>query len=182
MRWLKRLPVFQPVSHAHQHTWLCCAPFTTSLNETTVAKVNGKDWQLHFTRKKSFTGAACSQTYPGLGLPRPLGGKDRPPMQEMWVRSLGREGPLEKELLPTLGFLPGKSHGQRSRAGCSPWGRKESDTTEWVNNDMANSLGDTCHCKDGLWPVVPKRRGVQCLNGPRGATWGGTGIAHKQGK
>ena len=27
-------------------------------------------------------------------------------------------------------FLPGKSHGQRSLVGYSPWGRKESDTTE----------------------------------------------------
>ena len=27
-------------------------------------------------------------------------------------------------------FLPEESHGQRSPAGCSPWGRKESDTTE----------------------------------------------------
>ena len=27
-------------------------------------------------------------------------------------------------------FLPGKSHGQRSLVGCSPWGSKESDTTE----------------------------------------------------
>ena len=27
-------------------------------------------------------------------------------------------------------FLPGESHGQRSLAGYSPWGRKESDTTE----------------------------------------------------
>ena len=27
-------------------------------------------------------------------------------------------------------FLPGKSHGQRSLAGYSPWGRKELDTTE----------------------------------------------------
>ena len=27
-------------------------------------------------------------------------------------------------------FLPGKSHGQRSLAGCSAWGFKELDTTE----------------------------------------------------
>ena len=27
-------------------------------------------------------------------------------------------------------LLPGKSHGQRSLGGCSPWGRKESDMTE----------------------------------------------------
>ena len=31
---------------------------------------------------------------------------------------------------PTLVLLPGKSHGQRSLVGCSPWGREESDTTE----------------------------------------------------
>ena len=27
-------------------------------------------------------------------------------------------------------FLPGKFHGQRSLAGCSPWAHKELDTTE----------------------------------------------------
>ena len=27
-------------------------------------------------------------------------------------------------------FLPAESHGQRSLAGCSPWGHKESDTPE----------------------------------------------------
>ena len=31
---------------------------------------------------------------------------------------------------PTLVFLPGESHGWRSLVGCSPWGCKESDTTE----------------------------------------------------
>ena len=31
---------------------------------------------------------------------------------------------------PTPVLLPGKSHGQTSLVGCSPWGRKESDTTE----------------------------------------------------
>ena len=31
---------------------------------------------------------------------------------------------------PTPVLLPGKSHGWRSRAGCSPWGRWGSDTTE----------------------------------------------------
>ena len=32
-------------------------------------------------------------------------------------------------------FLPGKSHGQRSLAGYSPRGQKESDTTEQLNNN-----------------------------------------------
>ena len=35
------------------------------------------------------------------------------------------------QLTPVL--LPGKSQGQRSLVGCSPWGREESDTTEWLH-------------------------------------------------
>ena len=30
---------------------------------------------------------------------------------------------------PTPVLLPGKSHGQRSLVGCSPWGREELDMT-----------------------------------------------------
>ena len=33
---------------------------------------------------------------------------------------------------PTPVFLPGEFHGQRSLADYSPWGHKESDTTEWL--------------------------------------------------
>ena len=51
--------------------------------------------------------------------------------QEMWVRSLGREDPLEVGARqPTLVFLPGEFHGRRSLVGRSPHCRKESDTTE----------------------------------------------------
>ena len=50
----------------------------------------------------------------------------------MQVQSLGQEDPLERGMAwqPTSVFLPGESHGQRSLAGCIPWGRKEPDTTE----------------------------------------------------
>ena len=34
---------------------------------------------------------------------------------------------------PTLVLLPGKSHGQRSLVGCSPWRCEESDSTEWLH-------------------------------------------------
>ena len=51
-------------------------------------------------------------------------------MQETWVRSLGWEDPLEKEMATIPVLLPGEFHGQRSPAGYSPWGHKESDTTE----------------------------------------------------
>ena len=53
-----------------------------------------------------------------------------PAMQEAQVQSLGQEDPLEKEWKPTPVFLPGKSLGQRSLTGYSPWGCKEWDTTE----------------------------------------------------
>ena len=56
-----------------------------------------------------------------------------PAMQETWVRSLGQEDPLEKEMATHSCTLAWKSHGQRSLVDYSPWGRKESDTTEWLN-------------------------------------------------
>ena len=34
---------------------------------------------------------------------------------------------------PTPVLLPRKSHGWRSLVGCSPWGRHELDTTEWLH-------------------------------------------------
>ena len=49
-------------------------------------------------------------------------------MQETQVQSLGWEDPLEKEMAIHSSILPGKSHGQRSLEGYSPWGHKESDT------------------------------------------------------
>ena len=51
-------------------------------------------------------------------------------LQEMQVRPLGQEDPLDKEWLPNPVFLPGEFHGQRSLVGYSPWGPEELDTTE----------------------------------------------------
>ena len=52
--------------------------------------------------------------------------KNLPAMRKTWVRSLVWEDPLEKEWLSTPVFLPGEFHGQRSLAGPSTSGRKES--------------------------------------------------------
>ena len=49
---------------------------------------------------------------------------------ETWVRSLGLEDLLEKEMAIHSSTIAWKSHGQKSLVGYSPWGRKESDTTE----------------------------------------------------
>jgi len=46
------------------------------------------------------------------------------------VHSMGKAYTSEKAMAPTPVLLPGKSHGPRSLVGCSPWGHKESDTTE----------------------------------------------------
>ena len=48
-------------------------------------------------------------------------------MQETQVQSLSQEDPL---MNPLQYSCLGKSHGQRSLAGYSRWGRKELDVTE----------------------------------------------------
>ena len=50
----------------------------------------------------------------------------RRPQFDPWVRKI----PWRGEWLPTPVFLPGEFHRQRSLAGYSPWGGKESDMTE----------------------------------------------------
>ena len=68
----------------------------------------------------------------GLGLRFCSGSvvKDLPAMQKRWLDPWVRKIPLRKKWQPIPVFLPGKSHGQRSLEGYSPWGYKESDTTE----------------------------------------------------
>ena len=51
-------------------------------------------------------------------------------MQEIQVWSLGWEGPLEEGMVTHSSIHAGKSHGQRSLVGYSPWGHKKLDTTE----------------------------------------------------
>ena len=64
---------------------------------------------------------------------------------------------------PTPVLLPGKSHGQRSLVGCSPWGCEESDTTERLHFHFSLSCigegnGNPLQCS--------------CLENPRfGRTW-----------
>ena len=50
--------------------------------------------------------------------------KNKPAVQETWIRAVGQED-LEKGILTSV-FLPGESHGQWSLEGCSLWGHKES--------------------------------------------------------
>ena len=59
-----------------------------------------------------------------------------PAIQETQIRSLGWEDAWRRKCQPAPVFLPRESHGQRSLAGYSLWGHKESDTTERLTLDM----------------------------------------------
>jgi len=77
---------------------------------------------------------------------------------------------------PTPVFLPGKSHGQRSLVGCSPWGYKELDMTERLHFHFSLSCigegnGNPLQCS--------------CLENPRdgGAWWAAIyGVAQSRTK
>ena len=79
-----------------------------------------------------------------------------------------------RQWYPTPVLLPGKSHGQRSLVGCSPWGRGESDTTEQLHFQFSLSCigegnGNPLQCS--------------CLENPRdgGAWWAAlSGVAQSR--
>ena len=54
----------------------------------------------------------------------------RRPRFDPWVGKI----PWRRQWLSTPVFLPGESHRQRSLAGYSLWGQKESDTVEWLTH------------------------------------------------
>ena len=67
-------------------------------------------------------------------------------------------------MAPRSSTLPGKSHGQKSLVGCSPWGLEESDMTELLHFHFSLSClgegnGNPLQCS--------------CLENPRdgGAWW-----------
>ena len=55
-------------------------------------------------------------------------------MREIWVQSLGREDPLEKEMATHSSILAWRIPWTEEPVGYSPWGRKESDTTERLHS------------------------------------------------
>ena len=74
---------------------------------------------------------------------------------DSWVGKI----PWSRKWQPTLVFLSGKFHGQRSLVGCRPWGLKESDTTEWLGTQASAGLPwcfwQQRHCLQGRGPGFP---------------------------
>ena len=97
-------------------------------------------------------------------LPRWLSGKRThlavQEMQETWVRSLGQEDPLEKEINPLQCFCLENSMDRGSWADYSPRGLKESDTTQLLSTqwgheaqrDFLRDLGfHASRSEDSVW-------------------------------
>ena len=55
----------------------------------------------------------------------------------LWVRKT----PWRRIWQPTAVFFPGKSRGQRSLEGYSPWGPREPDTTEMLSTQQTHLQG-----------------------------------------
>ena len=89
--------------------------------------------------------------------------------QEKWVRSLGLEDPLEKEVATHCGILAWEIPWQRSLADYSPWGCKKLDKTEQLTlslffslsaedqNDMGDGGREVRSWLDKM-PIYPERR------------------------
>ena len=72
---------------------------------------------------------ATSLHFTSLHFPGGLVVKNHLQFRELRFDPWARKIPWRRKWLPTPLFLPGKSHGQRSLAGYSPWGHKESVMT-----------------------------------------------------
>ena len=78
---------------------------------SSVRKIQATQLNLSFPGGSDGKASACNAGYLGF---------------DPWVGKI----PWRRKWQPILVFVPGKSHGQRSLVGYSPWGCKESDTTE----------------------------------------------------
>ena len=76
-----------------------------------------------------------------LGLRWWLGGRVRLPV-ETRVWSLGREDPLEEEMASFSSILAWKIPRKEEPGGLQSVGRKELDTTEWLNGHTHTGAGD----------------------------------------
>ena len=90
------------------------------------------------------------------------------------IKNMLRTWHWRRQWHPTPVLLPGKSHGQRSLVGCSPWDREESDTTERLHFHFSFSC-----IGEGNGNPLP----CSCLENPRdeGAWWAAVyGVAQSQ--
>ena len=123
--------------HRVGHEW--------SGNTFTTHRDYTKDWKtIYFKGKRTHIYWLCTVRQ-GLG-------------QTLYIMCLCTHIPTYADLCTTAVathsiLLPGKSHRRRILVGCSPWGRKKSDTTEWLTLSLS---GRFC-----AWRIV-KWEGRRC--------------------
>ena len=82
------------------------------------------------------------------------------------------EDPWRRKWQPTPVFLPGESHGQKSLAGYSPWGCKESDTTEhtaWAEGSRSLAVLIRCQNYAGSSKVSEPGHTAWLMDGHQGS-------------
>ena len=125
-----------PVSHVQSmsQTFLSLCPFA-AYNPSSLCGLFGE------ARDTIVIWASSSVVF-CLGFPGGWDGKESActPGFDPWVKKISGR----KEWQSTPVFLPGKSNGQRSLVGYSPWGCKKLDMTEWLT--LCNGLPPCCHC------------------------------------
>ena len=146
-----------------------CSTSTITLCECVSYRISiWNEWILaHLTYSPSFPGSSagteptCNEgdpslilgpgRYPGEGIGYPFQYswaslvaqllQNLPVIWETWVQSLGWEDPLEK----------GKATHSSILAWRSPWGRKESDTTEWLSQPTVQMVYDVMEAPSPLF-------------------------------
>ena len=108
------------ISHADRSVFTSLGKFTLSRARKSRAQTNTWDKAV-CSEKEGFPGGSVVENPPAVW-----------ETQETRVQSLGQKDPLEKEMATHSSILGWEIHGQRSLAGCSPRGCKESDTTHYA--------------------------------------------------
>ena len=83
---------------------------------------------IFYTGYKS-TSPKLDTSFPGGSVVKNLPANARRSRFDPWMGKI----PWRRKWQPSQVLLPGESHGQRTLVGYSPWGRKESDTTEQLS-------------------------------------------------
>ena len=142
------------ISRSHKEGWPLknwCF-WTVALEKTLERPLNSKEIKpvnLKGNQLWIFTGRTDAETEAPIFWPpdakSQLTGKD-PDAEKDWKQETGVK---EDEMVGWHHWLnghefeqfPGDGEGQGGLASCSPWGHKESDTAEWLNNKCTTS----CH-------------------------------------
>ena len=131
-----------------------------------------RPWTVAYQTPPSM-GFSSQDYWSGLSFPSPKGLPDPGIESALQTNSLPLSNQRwRRQWHRTPVLLPGKSHGWRSLVGCSPWGRKESDTTEQLHFHFSLSyIGEgngnplRCSCLEN-----PRDRGAWAALGCR--LWG----------